>query len=81
MPGIDLRDSSLRVIFNDIDLSGACFREGGASYLIPVRLDDHIFRPDCAVDPAIVQTIRDRVVADFTNLDAHLTSSIVLFNT
>jgi hypothetical protein len=45
-------------------------RDGGASYLIPIRLDDYIFRPECGIDPGIAQAIRDRVVADFTNLDA-----------
>ena len=45
-------------------------RDGGASYLIPIRLDDYIFRPECDIDPGIAQTIRDRVVADFTNVDA-----------
>lgn len=45
-------------------------RDGGASYLIPIRLDDYIFQPECAVDPGIAQAIRDRVVADFTKLDA-----------
>ena len=45
-------------------------RDGGASYLIPIRLDDYIFQPECGVDPGITQAIRDRVVADFTNLGA-----------
>jgi hypothetical protein len=45
-------------------------RDGGASYLIPIRLDDYVFQHGCAVDPGIVRAIRDRVVADFTNLDA-----------
>jgi hypothetical protein len=45
-------------------------RDGGASYLIPVRLDDYIFQTKGDIDPGIAQAIRDRVVADFTNLDA-----------
>lgn len=47
-------------------------RDGGASYLIPVRTDDYIFCPDCGIDPNIRQAIRDRVVADFTNIEADL---------
>ncbi len=45
-------------------------RDGGASYLIPVRTDDYIFRSDCGIDSNIRQAIRDRVVADFTNIEA-----------
>jgi hypothetical protein len=38
--------------------------------LIPVRTDDYIFRSDCSIDPNVRQAIRDRVVADFTSLEA-----------
>lgn len=44
-------------------------RDGGASYLIPVRLDDSIFESGTLADRAIAQAICDRVVADFTNLE------------
>src|SRR5262249_6169786 len=32
MPGIDLAESSLRVVFSDVDLSGACFRGADVSF-------------------------------------------------
>jgi hypothetical protein len=44
-------------------------RDGGASYLIPVRLDDSIFDPGTLADEGIARAIRDRVVADFTDLE------------
>ncbi|HEU4881037.1 MAG TPA: toll/interleukin-1 receptor domain-containing protein [Longimicrobium sp.] len=41
-------------------------REGGESYLIPIRLDDYVFREWAPTRPDLAQAIRDRVVADFT---------------
>jgi hypothetical protein len=46
-------------------------RDGGAHYLIPVRLDDYIFSPDLVSEwekhgkKHVALAIRDRVVADF----------------
>jgi TIR domain len=40
-------------------------RDGGTTYLIPIRLDDYVFRWSPS-RPDIAQAIRDRVVADFT---------------
>jgi len=45
-------------------------RDGGASYLIPVALDDSIFGSGIGGRSDLMQTLRDRVVADFRNLDA-----------
>jgi hypothetical protein len=42
-------------------------REGGESYLIPVRLDDYVFTGWAPARPDLAQAIRDRVVADFTD--------------
>lgn len=41
-------------------------REGGESYLIPIRLDDYVFSGWAPARPDLAQAIRDRVVADFT---------------
>lgn len=43
-------------------------RDEGASYLIPIRLDDYIFNwsPD---EMYLATEIRDRVITDFSNLD------------
>jgi hypothetical protein len=46
-------------------------RDGGASYLIPIRLDDYILNEWSPADRGLAQTIRDRVVADFTYLDGN----------
>lgn len=40
-------------------------RHGGASYLIPIRLDDYVFKEWAPPNPDTAQAIRDRVVADF----------------
>ena len=40
-------------------------RDGGSSYLIPVRLDDFVLERWAPVDLGIAQTVRDRVIADF----------------
>lgn len=45
-------------------------RDGGASYLIPIRLDDYVFTGWHPPNPDVAQAIRDRVVADFTGTDA-----------
>lgn len=42
-------------------------RDGGASYLIPVRLDDYVLSEWKPVNSGAAQAVRDRVVADFTN--------------
>lgn len=41
-------------------------REGGESYLLPIRLDDYVFSGWAPSRPDLAQAIRDRVVADFT---------------
>jgi uncharacterized protein YjbI with pentapeptide repeats len=41
-------------------------REGGETYLIPIRLDDYVFSGWAPTRPDLAQAIRDRVVADFT---------------
>ena len=40
-------------------------RDGGAEYLIPIRIDDYLFDGWSPRDPGVAQTIKDRVVADF----------------
>jgi hypothetical protein len=44
-------------------------REGGETYLIPIRLDDYVFTGWAPARPDLAQAIRDRVVADFTGTD------------
>jgi hypothetical protein len=46
-------------------------RDGGASYLIPIRIDDYVLNEWSPADRGLAQTIRDRVVADFTRLDVN----------
>ncbi|MGZ5435618.1 MAG: toll/interleukin-1 receptor domain-containing protein [Pyrinomonadaceae bacterium] len=41
-------------------------RDGGAEYLIPIRLDDYVFNGWNPTNADIAQAVRDRVVADFT---------------
>jgi hypothetical protein len=41
-------------------------REGGEGHLIPIRLDDYLFKDWKPPDPGLAQAVRDRVVADFT---------------
>jgi hypothetical protein len=44
-------------------------RDGGATYLLPIRLDDHVlggWEPD---RKNLARTLRDRVIADFSNHD------------
>ncbi|MDI1484829.1 toll/interleukin-1 receptor domain-containing protein [Polyangium sp. y55x31] len=45
-------------------------REGGETYLIPIRLDDYVFTGWRPKREDIAQAIRDRVVADFEGADA-----------
>jgi hypothetical protein len=40
-------------------------REGGKEYLIPIRLDNYLFKGWAPADTLLAQTVRDRVVADF----------------
>ncbi|WP_437968153.1 toll/interleukin-1 receptor domain-containing protein [Sorangium sp. So ce260] len=40
-------------------------RDGGASYLIPIRLDDYVFGGWKPPNADVAQAVRDRVVADF----------------
>jgi len=40
-------------------------REGGKEYLIPIRLDNYLFKGWDPPDKQLAQTVRDRVVADF----------------
>ncbi len=44
-------------------------RDGGATYLIPVRLDDYLFDGWNPPRPDLAQALRDRVVADFEGAD------------
>lgn len=44
-------------------------RDGGAAYLVPIRLDDYVFVGWAPKDPGIAQAVRDRVVADFEGAD------------
>lgn len=44
-------------------------RDGGAAYLIPIRLDDYLFGGWNPPNSDVAQTIRDRVVADFRGAD------------
>lgn len=41
-------------------------RDGGASYLIPIRLDDYVLADWTPPNPDVAQAVRDRVVADFS---------------
>jgi hypothetical protein len=45
-------------------------RDGGAAYLIPIRLDDYVFSGWSPPNPDAAQAVRDRVVADFEGADA-----------
>jgi hypothetical protein len=45
-------------------------RDGGAAYLIPIRLDDYVFSEWAPPNPDTAQSVRDRVVADFEGADA-----------
>jgi hypothetical protein len=40
-------------------------RDGGMSYLIPIRLDDYVFSGWNPPDKGIAQAVRDRVIGDF----------------
>ena len=44
-------------------------RDGGASYLIPITLDDFVFKAWVPSNPDLAQSVRDRVVADFIGAD------------
>jgi pyruvate kinase len=44
-------------------------RQGGASILIPITLDDYVFEHWKPQSPGLAQSIRDRVVADFRGAD------------
>ncbi|MEM8783701.1 MAG: toll/interleukin-1 receptor domain-containing protein [Planctomycetota bacterium] len=41
-------------------------REGGKEYLIPIRLDDYVFDGWNPSDKGLAQSVRDRVVVDFS---------------
>ena len=45
-------------------------RDGGAAYLIPIRLDSYVFSGWAPPNPDTAQSVRDRVVADFEGADA-----------
>lgn len=45
-------------------------RDGGAAYLIPIRLDDYVFSGWAPPNPDTAQSVRDRVVADFEGAEA-----------
>jgi hypothetical protein len=44
-------------------------RDGGAAYIIPIRLDDYLFDGWNPANPDTAQALRDRVVADFRGAD------------
>jgi hypothetical protein len=44
-------------------------RDGGKTYLIPIRLDDYVFSGWVPENPDLAQAVRDRVVADFRQHD------------
>jgi uncharacterized protein YjbI with pentapeptide repeats len=44
-------------------------KDGGASYLIPIRLDNYIFSGWNPTNPDIAQAVQSRVVADFEGAD------------
>ncbi|MCY0994778.1 toll/interleukin-1 receptor domain-containing protein [Nannocystis sp. ILAH1] len=44
-------------------------RDGGASYLIPIRLDNYVFTEWKPLNTDVAQAVRDRVVADFEGAD------------
>ena len=44
-------------------------RDGGAAYLIPIRLDGYVFSGWNPLNPDTAQSVRDRVVADFEGAD------------
>jgi hypothetical protein len=45
-------------------------RDGGAAYLIPIRLDDYLFARWRPANPDVAQALKDRVVADFRGTDS-----------
>jgi hypothetical protein len=45
-------------------------RDGGATYLIPITLDDYVFAGWRPVRPDVAQAVRDRVVGDFHGADS-----------
>lgn len=54
------------------ELEEALTREArmqGESLLIPIRLDDYVFKDWAPKNPDVAQAVRDRVVADFTGAD------------
>jgi hypothetical protein len=44
-------------------------RDGGAAYLVPIRLDGYVFSGWAPPNPDTAQSVRDRVVADFEGAD------------
>lgn len=44
-------------------------RDGGASYLLPIRLDDYVFTGWKPPNADVAQAVRDRVVVDFEGAD------------
>jgi hypothetical protein len=40
-------------------------RDGGATYLLPIRLDDYVINEWRPSKPGLAQRVRDRVIADF----------------
>jgi hypothetical protein len=57
-------------VLNEIEetLAGES-RDGGAAYLIPIRLDGYVFSGWAPPNPDTAQSVRDRVVADFEGAD------------
>jgi len=44
-------------------------RDGGATYLLPIRLDNYVIDEWKPSKPGLAQRIRDRVIADFRDHD------------
>jgi hypothetical protein len=45
-------------------------RDGNKEYLIPVTIDDYVYKGWQPEEPGVAQAIRDRVVTDFRDTDA-----------
>jgi uncharacterized protein YjbI with pentapeptide repeats len=65
------RSLGRRGVLNEIEETLAReARDGGATYLVPIALDDFVFAGWSPDRPGLAQAIRDRVVADFRGAEA-----------
>jgi hypothetical protein len=44
-------------------------RDGGRAYLIPIAIDDYVFKKWKPAEPEVARTVRDRVIGDFQGAD------------